>query len=210
MQHASRFIQCKDDGEADPFGPSTLKQRGNSMGYLKRWTVATAGATVCLAGVVGVSTGLAGAAPEGDVLQHSTSAVEASAVPFSPGTYEWYVDGNPDGTITIASNNTFTSSVASDSGTWVQAGETFGLFVDGGGDAGAGCVFAGHAVSSTMVSYASKPGHWVCPGAHERHLLHCAGTARRERDADARRRLRTLGCGAHVRRKAPCRKVQVD
>ena len=180
------------------------------MGYLKRWTVATAGATVCLAGVVGVSTGLAGAAPAGDVLQHSTSAVEASAVPFSPGTYEWYVDGSPEGTITIASNNTFTSSIASDSGTWVQAGETFGLFIDGGGDAGAGCVFAGHAVSSTMVSYASKPGHWVCPGSTSGTFYIAPLPPGASATQKHGRRLRTLGCGAHDRRKAPGRKVQVD
>jgi hypothetical protein len=134
------------------------------MGNHKKWMLATAGAAVCLAGVVGAGTGLAGAAPSGDVLQHSTGAVEPNAVPFSPGTYEWYVNGNPDGTITIASNNTFTSTVASDSGTWVQAGETFGLFITGGSDGGAGCTFAGHAVTSTMVSYAAKPGHWACPG----------------------------------------------
>jgi hypothetical protein len=134
------------------------------MGYVKKWTMATAGATLCLAGVIGVGTGLAGAAPTGDVLQHSASAVEPNAVPFLPGTYEWYVNGNADGTITIASNNTFTAQIGGDSGTWVQAGETFGLFITGGGDAAAGCVFAGHAITSTMVSYAAKPGHWACPG----------------------------------------------
>jgi hypothetical protein len=134
------------------------------MSYVKKWTVAAAGATMCLAGVVGVSTGLAGAAPAGDVLQHSTSAIQESAVPFNPGTYELYIDGGADGTITIASNNTFTAQVGSDSGTWVQAGETFGLFITGGADASAACVFAGHAITSTMVSYAANPGHWTCPG----------------------------------------------
>jgi hypothetical protein len=113
---------------------------------------------------VGVSTALAGAAPSGDPLEHSTGAVEAGAVPFNPGTYEWYVDGEADGTITIASNNTFTADIGGDSGSWVQAGETFGLYITGGGDAGAACVFAGHAITSTEVSYAAKPGHWVCPG----------------------------------------------
>jgi hypothetical protein len=134
------------------------------MGSFKRWTLATAGATVCLAGVIGLGTGLAGAAPTDDVLQHSASAVEPNAVPFLPGTYEWYISGSAAGTITIASNNTFTAQIGGDSGSWVQAGETFGMVITGGGDAGAGCTFAGHAITSTMVSYAAKPGHWACPG----------------------------------------------
>jgi hypothetical protein len=136
------------------------------MGYLKKWTVgATVGATVGLAGIVGIGTGLAGAAQSGDALQHSTAAVQPNAVPFNPGTYEWFINGAASGTITIASNNTFTSTVdGGDSGTWVQAGETFGLWISGGTDASGGCVFAGHAVTDNMVSYAGKPGHWACPG----------------------------------------------
>jgi hypothetical protein len=135
------------------------------MGYLKKWTVATVGTTVGLAGIVGVGTGLAGAAQSGDALQHSTAAVQPSAVPFNPGTYEWFINGEAGGSITIASNNTFTSTVdGGDSGTWVQAGETFGLWISGGTDASGGCVFAGHAVTANMVSYAAKPGHWACTG----------------------------------------------
>ena len=61
-----------------------------------------------------------------------------------PGTYEWYSDGASVGTITVASNNTFTAQIGSDSGTWVQAGQTAGLFITGGSDQPYDCVFAGH------------------------------------------------------------------
>jgi hypothetical protein len=136
------------------------------MRYLKKWTLATAGATVCLAGIVGASTGLAGAAPAGDPLDHSTGARQSNAISIASGTYEWYVNGSPDGTITIAPGNTFTSTVfgTNDSGTWIQAGETFGLSITGGTDGAAGCTFAGHVLAANEVSYAAKPGHWACPG----------------------------------------------
>jgi hypothetical protein len=134
------------------------------MGYLKKWTLAVAGTTACLAAVVGLGAGLAGASSSSDTLRHSTGAVLPDATPIGSGTYEWYVNGSPDGTVTIAPNNTFTSSIGSDSGTWVQAGETFGMLITGGGDAGAGCIFAGHVLAANEVSYAAKPGHWVCPG----------------------------------------------
>ena len=136
------------------------------MSHLKKWTAATAGATVCLAGMVGVGAGLAGAAQSGSVLQHSTPSAQPGATPIGFGTYEWYVNGSAAGTITIASNNTFTSTVfgTNDSGTWVQAGETFGLWITGGTDASGGCVFAGHVLASNEVSYAAKPGHWACTG----------------------------------------------
>jgi hypothetical protein len=136
------------------------------MGYLKKWTAMTAGATACLAGVMGVGAGLAAAAPSGDVMQHSTGVVIRNATPIGPGTYEWYINGSAAGTITIASGNTFTSTVfgTTDSGTWAQAGETFGMWITGGADAAAGCTFAGHVLASNEVSYAAKPGDWACPG----------------------------------------------
>jgi hypothetical protein len=136
------------------------------MGYLKKWTAVTAGATACLAGVIGIGAGLAGASQSGDPVEHSSSAAVTNATPIGHGTYEWYVNGSAAGTITIASDNTFTSTVfgTNDSGTWVQAAEPFGLFIAGGSDAGAGCVFAGHVLASNEVSYAAKPGHWACPG----------------------------------------------
>lgn len=136
------------------------------MADLKKMTaIAAGGAALTLAGVIGVGAGLAGAAPVGDPLQHSTGDVQPNAIPIIPGTYEWYVDGTPDGTITISSGNTFTSTLAGDSGTWAQASNTFGLTITGGGDAGGGCVFAGHVNDTGMnVSTAAKPGHWTCTG----------------------------------------------
>jgi hypothetical protein len=136
------------------------------MGNLKRWTAVTAGATVCLAGIVGVGAGLAGAAPSGDAMRQASDAALPSHVPVVPGTYEWFVNGGAAGTISLASNNTFTSTVdTNDSGTWEQAGNTFGMWITGGTDGAAACVFAGHVnTTGTGMSTAAHPGSWACPG----------------------------------------------
>ena len=134
------------------------------MAHLKKWTaVAAAGATVSLAGVIGVGPALAGAAPSNDAIRHSVPTA-SPAVKFKHGTYEWYSDGNAVGTITVAKHNTFTAAIASDTGTWVQSGNLAGLFITGGGDASGDCVFAGKVnATGTGISSASKPGNWVCP-----------------------------------------------
>ncbi len=65
----------------------------------------------------------------------------------------------------MASNSTFTAQIGSDTGTWVQAGQTAGLFITGGADQPGDCVFAGHVnKTGTGISSASKPGNWACPG----------------------------------------------
>ena len=135
------------------------------MAHLKKWTVVVAGgAALSLAGVLCVGAGLAGAQTN-DAMRHSVSTASPT-VKFKPGTYEWYNDGAPFGTITVAKHSVFSSSVVSDTGTWVQSGKTFALYITGGGDASGDCVFAGKVkASGTGVSSASKPGSWVCPGA---------------------------------------------
>ncbi len=136
------------------------------MTRLKRWSaVSAAGTTVCLAGVICVGAGLAGA-QSNDAMKRSVSEASPDATPLKPGTYNWFIDGVDGGTITFASNNTYTSTLdGGDSGTWVQAGETAGLSITSGNDADGLCVFAGH-VSNTgkAMSFAAKPGDWACPG----------------------------------------------
>ena len=137
------------------------------MTNLKRWSAVTvAGATVCLAGVICVGAGLAGA-QSNDAMKRSVPEASPGATPLKPGTYNWFIDGLDRGTITFASDNTYSSTFGGDSGTWVQAGRTSGLSVTGGNDAGGVCVFAGHVSNSgKAISFAAKPGDWACPGFH--------------------------------------------
>ncbi len=135
------------------------------MTKLKRWSAVTAaGATVCLAGVICVGAGVAGA-QSNDPMRHSVAAVSPDATALKLGTYQFVVNGSDLGTITFAAGSTFTSSFDSDAGTWVQAGKTAGLVFTSGSDSAGGCVFAGH-VSNTgkAISSAAKPGDWACPG----------------------------------------------
>jgi hypothetical protein len=137
------------------------------MRNLKKWSAVTAGgATVCLAGVICVGAGLADA-QSNDAMKRPVPEASPGATPLKPGTYNWFIDGLDRGTITFASDNTYTSTFGGDSGTWVQAGRTSGLSITGGNDAGGVCVFAGH-VSNTgkAISFAAKPGDWACPDFH--------------------------------------------
>ena len=132
------------------------------MTNLKRWSAVTAaGATVCLAGVICVGAGLAGA-QSNDAMKRSVPEASPGATPLKPGTYNWFIDGLDRGTITFASNNTYTSTFQGDSGTWVQAGKTSGLSITGGNDAGGVCVFAGH-VSNTGKAISSPPSRATGP-----------------------------------------------
>ena len=136
------------------------------MAHLRNWmAVMAAGAAVALVVVIGVGPGLAGAAQSDDALDHSAGAASPGAVPIVPGTYKWFIDGALAGKITFSEGNTFTSTLGTnDSGSWVQSGRTVGLSITGGADALYGCVFAGHAKAmGTGISYAAKPGNWVCP-----------------------------------------------
>ncbi len=137
------------------------------MAYLKKWTaVAVAGAALSLVGVMSVGPGLAGAQSNG-ALRQSTSTVSPDAVPIVPGTYLWFVNGANAGSVTLASNNTFTSTVfgTNDSGTWAQNNKTAALTITAGSDASGGCIFAGHVNDTgTGISFAGKPGDWACTG----------------------------------------------
>jgi hypothetical protein len=132
----------------------------------KQWTVMAAGGTaIALAGVVGVGPALAGA-QSNNVMRQSSGAVSPDAVPLKPGTYKLFIDGMKAASITFASDNSFTSPIdGGDSGTWVQAGKTWGMVITGGADAAARCIFAGHVDTlGTGISFAGKPGMWTCPG----------------------------------------------
>jgi hypothetical protein len=121
--------------------------------------------TVCVVGVTVVGVGLAGASQRGGAFRGNSQ--ELRPFSLSPGTYNWFLNGSDDGTITFASNNTFTSTIDDDdSGSWVQAGRSFAFYVTAGEDAGYGCTFSGKISSSgTKVGKASKPGNYVCPAA---------------------------------------------
>jgi hypothetical protein len=124
--------------------------------HLRRWAaVATTGAALSLGGVLGVSPELAGA------------AASPGAAPINPGTYELFLNGNDSGMITFGGGHTFSTVEGSDSGFWMQAGETIGLKITSGNDADSGCVFAGHVnATGTGISNAAKPGNWICPLFH--------------------------------------------
>jgi hypothetical protein len=136
------------------------------MTRLKRWSaLSAAAATVCLASVICLGAGLAGAQPNG-AMKRSLPEASPDATALKPGTYHWFIDGVDGGIITFASNNTYTSTLdGGDSGTWVQAGETAGLSITGGNDVDGVCVFAGHVIhNGKAMSFAAKPGDWSCPG----------------------------------------------
>jgi hypothetical protein len=137
--------------------------KGNTQ--LKKWTaIAAGGAALALAGSIGAGPALAGAQPNDAVMQ-SAGAVSPDAVPLKAGTYKLFIDGTKAAAITFASDNTFTSPIdGGDSGTWDQAGKTFGMVITAGSDAAGGCVFAGHVDNSgTGISFADKPGQFACP-----------------------------------------------
>jgi hypothetical protein len=106
---------------------------------------------------------LAGAEPN-ILATQSAGAVSPDAVPLKAGTYKLFIDGMRAATITFASDNTWTSPIdGGDSGTWAQAGKTFGMVITGGSDAAGGCIFAGHVdMSGTGISFADKPGQFTC------------------------------------------------
>ena len=71
-------------------------------------------------------------------------AVPANAGPIVPGTYLWTEDGYYSGNITIASGNTYTSTLSgNDSGAWVQAGSAVAFSISSGVDSGIGCLEVG-------------------------------------------------------------------
>ncbi len=108
----------------------------------------------------------ASAAPAAGSAFARPGAAPATAGPIVPGSYTWTEDGYYSGSITIASGNTYTSTLTGDdSGSWAQAGNTFALNITGGPDSGIGCLEVG-AVNSTgtAVGTTAKPGKWACPG----------------------------------------------
>ncbi len=142
------------------------------MAGLKKWSAIAAGGTaLCLAGVVGLGAGVAGAGAPSAFRHAATAAPAASVV---PGTYNWVVDGAVVGTITFASGNTWSSSFDSDTGEWVQGGKAFTMDMTGGSDGSDGCLFAAKVgVGGTSVnagsfdcSISGATGTWsaVSPG----------------------------------------------
>jgi hypothetical protein len=122
----------------------------------------TAGATLFLTGILGVAAVPAGA--QSSIVRNARSSTAATATAIVPGTYVWYVDGSAAGSITLESNSGFTSTMADDSGDWVQAGKTVALAIWRGSDGGGGCVYAGDVNSTgTAIGSPTNPGTWDCP-----------------------------------------------
>ena len=138
------------------------------MAYLKKWTaVAAGGAALSLAGVIGVGSGFAGAAPSNDPHEafgrHGVTRrgpVQARHVPASSSTEPTTARS------TFAAGNTFTAAFDGDSGTWVQNKQ------DRGNGIHRRHLTQPEAASSPDmsttpaldISTAGKPGHWACPG----------------------------------------------
>jgi hypothetical protein len=78
------------------------------------------------------------------------------------GTYNIFLDGDEDGTITFTSSHTFTMSEG-DSGTWVAAGKSFAMSITGGSDELGDCLFAGKLnKAGTGIDSSANPGNWAC------------------------------------------------
>ena len=82
------------------------------------------------------------------------------------GRYKWTEDGYYSGIMSIASNNTYTSTLSgNDTGTWVQSGSAASFTITGGVDSGIGCLEVGKVnQTGTAVGTTAKPGNWACPG----------------------------------------------
>ena len=153
------------DRDLSAVEPRPRNHERRDMADLKKWTAVTvAGAVLSLGGVIGLGSGLSGAAQPNDALSHSNGAVSPGATPIAPNIYKWFINGVKAASITISTGSFSSTLGTNDSGKFIQAGRTFGLSITSGADALYGCVFAGHVnAKGTGVSSAAKPGNWVCP-----------------------------------------------
>jgi len=93
-------------------------------------------------------------------------SVSGAAFASAAGTYNFVVNGNPSGTMTISSAGTWSDSWTNgtvDSGTWKKnymMQIMLKVTISSGGDVG--CVFHGR-LNKTGISTAAKPGRYVCP-----------------------------------------------
>ena len=122
---------------------------------LAAFVSAVAVATLCFAAIDVLP---AGASPSTAVSSQAPTANGGQAIraKSAVGTYEWFLGSSGAGEITLASNNTWTSSEFSDSGSWLVSGKTIALsdLVSGGGTLMA--TLGKHGLGT-----ANKPGPYV-------------------------------------------------
>ncbi len=105
----------------------------------------------------------------GDVTVGARAPAQASGVApalLTVGTYKVFVNGGAAGTISFASNFTYSSEISgNDAGRWIDAGKSITLDVTAGKDSQKGCVFVGNLTSKTTIDSAASPGRYSCPGS---------------------------------------------
>jgi hypothetical protein len=131
---------------------------------LSRGRLATlTGAAIGLIGALSLAAGVAGATAIGAGIPTRAPAIAPTGL--TVGSYKVFVNGAGDGTISFASNYTYSSGISGDdAGSWIEAGKTIIFDVTSGTDTGSGCVFVGNLTSKTTINSAASPGKYSCPG----------------------------------------------
>jgi hypothetical protein len=126
---------------------------------------ALTGAAVGVVAAASLATGLAGAGTLGAGAGASAQTPAVAPAALTLGTYNVFVNGGADGTITFAPNFTYTSTIdGNDAGSWVQMGKSITFDINSGFDSGKQCVFAGNLTSKTTVDSRANPATYSCPG----------------------------------------------
>jgi hypothetical protein len=122
------------------------------------------GVLVGLVAAASLTTGVAGAST---TIGAGTSAQTPAVAPaaFTVGTYTAFLNGSMNGTISFASNFTYTSTIeGNDAGSWIDVGKRIVFDVTSGTDASGQCIFVGNVTSKTSIGSAASPGKFSCPG----------------------------------------------
>jgi hypothetical protein len=134
-----------------------------------------AGAALGLIGALSLAAGTAGATAVG--AGTPTQAPAAAPAGLTVGSYRVFLNGTSDGTISFASNFTYSSEISGDdAGSWIGVGKSIIFDVTSGGDSGFGCVFVGNLTSKTTINSAASPGKYSCPGHPANGTWYVKGT----------------------------------
>jgi hypothetical protein len=119
-------------------------------------------------GVVVAAPLTAGVAGVGTIGAAAGAGVQSPGVApaaLTLGTYDVFVDGVADGTITFAPDFTYTSTISTnDAGSFIEMGKSITFDVNSGMDSGGQCVFVGNVTSKTTIDSRADPGRYACPG----------------------------------------------
>ncbi len=140
------------------------------MRSAKSWLPALAGAVaLSLACWTAVDVPAVGASGKPLTAQQSVSSTHASRTVNAAGTYEWFINGNDDGHLTLNANGTWSSAMLScDFGTWLVTGKTIGMAdmlcdnTNGTGPIPNGQIWMG-TVGKHGISSVKKPGNTISP-----------------------------------------------